>query len=252
MAIGVLFYPLKDKKYRKFLLIWLAIALLFANLSLIGITFQTIIFNLLFNIPLHIFSSLGLVKLLDYRPNFTSRYTLKRYVVLIVAVSCCFSTLRLVYFRGYIETVNVDEQEYNALIWVRNSTEKDALFLTYHYVNIEKTIATEKFVRSGQGQSWVVLIGERRVVLNLRGVFLTRGIDLNEVVKIASEIDLIYSTNDMQKTLQLLNSYFITYIYVGPDELERYGGILNKFENQHYFENVYLNDLVKIYRIKST
>jgi len=252
MVIGIFFYPMKEKKFRKFLLIWLAIALFFANLSLIGITFQTLIFNLLFNIPLHIFSSLGLVKLLDYRPNFTKRYTLKRYVVLILAVSCCFSTLRLVYFRGYVKTVNVDEQEYNALIWMRNNTEKDAVFLTYHYVNIEKTIADEKFARSGQGQSWVVLIGERRVVLNLRGVFLTRGIDLNEVVRIARDIDLIYMANDVKMTVQLLKSYSVNYIYIGPDEQERYEVAVNKFQNQKYFENVYLNNSVTIYKLKTT
>jgi hypothetical protein len=135
---------------------------------------------------------------------------------------------------------------------VRNNTEKDAVFLTYHYVNIEKTIANKKFARSGQGQSWVVLIGERRVVLNLRGVFLTRGIDLNEVVRIARDIDLIYMANDVKMTVQLLKSYSVNYIYIGPDEQERYEVAVNKFQNQKYFENVYLNNSVTIYKLKTT
>lgn len=266
MIIGVLFYPMKETKIRDFLLLWLAIALFLANIPLIGTTYQaaiialllanTHVFTLLLNIPVYIFSSLGLVKILDLKPiGWPIRwFNFKRYGILLLVITCCFSTFLVIYIRGYKIRAGsmATEEEYNALMWVRKNTKKDDLFLTFHYINMEKTEIRGKLVRAGRGHSWVTIIGERRVLLNLKAVFLSRGINRSELVVIASDIDFIYTSTNAQKTIQLLESYFVTYIYVGPDEQERYEVAMNKFGNQKYFDNVYLNDLVTIYKLKTT
>ncbi|MFX1301389.1 MAG: hypothetical protein ACFFDE_10710 [Promethearchaeota archaeon] len=144
------------------------------------------------------------------------------------------------------------EEEYNALMWVRKNTKKDDLFLTFHYIHMEKTEIQGKLVRAGRGHSWVTIIGERRVLLNLKAVFLSRGINRSELTVIASDIDFMYTSTNVEKTIQLLESYSVTYIYVGPDEQERYEVAMNKFGNQKYFNTVYLNDLVTIYKLKTT
>lgn len=271
MIIGILFYPMKDKKPRNFLYLWLIIAVFLANVALIAIRVQSTIsvlllannhiFSLLLNVPFYIFASLGLVKILDFKPNkwSTPWHFFRRYGVPLLVIACSLSLLRMVYINGYAvndlptaHTVyTAPEQEYTALIWVRENTELDAVFLTYHYTDLEATKIAEEPIRIGRGHSWVTDIGQRRVLLNRQGHFLIRGIDYREFVRIGSDIDLIYTSKDVQQTMQVIKAYPISYIYVGPDELQQYGDGVDKFENQNYFEPVYFNDLVKIYRLKS-
>ena len=168
----------------------------------------------------------------------------------LLLITSCFSTFHLVYTKGYERTFTIKEQEYDALLWVRRNTKNDSTFLTYHYIDIEATKIREHITRNGRGYSWVTTIGERRVVLNIYGGFLSRGYDYNEFVEIAYNIDEIFTIKDLKKTVQLIKLYPISYIYVGPDEQEQYRDAVNKFENQNYFESVYFNDLVKIYTLK--
>jgi hypothetical protein len=272
MIIGILFYPMKEKKTRNFLYLWLVIALVLANVAVIAMQVQSTIsvlllanshiFSLLLNVPFYMFASLGLVKILDFKPPTqwsTPWHFFRRYGVPLLIIACSLSVLRMVYINGYVvndlptaQTVyTAQEQEYTALIWVRENTELDAVFLTYHYTDIEATKIAKEPIRIGRGHSWVADIGQRRVLLNRQGHFLIRGIDYQEFVRIGSDIDLIYTSQDVQQALQLINSYPISYIYVGPDELQQYGDGVDKFENQHYFERVYYNELVKIYRLQS-
>jgi uncharacterized membrane protein len=220
------------------------------------------IFSLLLNVPFYIFSSLGLAKILDFKPPTkwsTPWHIFRRYGVPLLIIACSLSVLRMVYINGYVvndlptaQTVyTAQEQEYTALIWVRENTELDAVFLTYHYTDLEATRIAEEPIRVGRGHSWVADIGQRRVLLNRQGHFLIRGIDYREFLRIGSDIDLIYTTADIQHAIQVIHTYPISYIYVGPDELQQYGDGVDKFENQNYFEPVYFNDLVKIYRLKT-
>ncbi|MFX1521323.1 MAG: hypothetical protein ACFFCD_15525 [Promethearchaeota archaeon] len=271
MIIGILFYPMKEKKTRNFLYLWLLIALFLANVALIAMRVQSTIsvlllanshiFSLLLNVPFYIFSSLGLVKILDFKPSTkwsTPWHFFRRYGVPLLIIACSLSVLRMVYINGYavndLSTAQIvytaQEQEYTALIWVRENTELDAMFLTYHYTDLEATRIAKHPISVGRGHSWVADIGQRRVLLNRQGHFLIRGIDYREFLRIGSDIDLIYTTADIQHAIEVIKTYPISYIYVGPDELQQYGDGVNKFENQNYFERIYFNDLVKIYRLK--
>lgn len=270
MVLGVFSYSMENKT-RKFLLLWLAMALFLANLVPVGLALQTHTFTLLLNIPVYIFSSLGLIKILEldlskYQnnwlikkletariPSFFNINTLKRYIVTLLLISCCISPLfQFVYTLGYEKNMLVEEQEYNALIWLRENIDENAIFLTFHYINIEKSRISGTYARAGRGHSLVTTIGERRVLLNLRAVFLSKGMNHNETMRIAADIDFIYTSNDLQKSIHLLELYSVTCIYIGPDEQERYPVAIHKFENQKYFESVYLNNLVTIYELKTT
>ena len=215
MIIGILFYPMKEKKTRNFLYLWLVIALFLANVAVIAMQVQSTvsilflanshIFSLLLNVPFYMFASLGLMKILDFKPPTkwsTPWHYYRRYGVPLLIIACSLSVLRMVYINGYVvndlptgQTVyTAQEQEYTALIWVRENTELDALFLTYHYTDIEATKIAKEPIKIGRGHSWVADIGQRRVLLNRQGHFLIRGIDYQEFVRIGSDIDLIYTT----------------------------------------------------------
>lgn len=270
MVLGVFSYSMENKT-RNFLLLWLVMALFLANLVPIGIGLQTHNFTLLLNLPVYIFSSLGVIKILEldlsnYQSNWlikkieNSRIpsvfninTFKRYIIPLVLISCCISPLfQFVYTFGYEKNMLVEEQEYNALMWIRENTDANAVFLTFHYINIEKSTISGTYARAGRGHSLVPTIGERRVLLNLRAVFLSKRMNHNETLRLASDIDFIYTSDDLQKSIQLLESYSVNCIYVGPDEQERYEIAIYKFESQKYFENVYSNNLVTVYELKTT
>jgi hypothetical protein len=270
MILGLFSYSMDDNT-RKFLLLWLTMALFLANLVPVGIALQTHNFTLLLNIPVYIFSSLGLVKILEFDlsnwntnwlikkletfgiPSFFNINNFKRYIVPLMLVSCCISPVfQFVYTFGYEKNMFVEEQEYSALIWIQENTDTNAVFLTFHYINIEKSEISGEYKRAGRGHSLVTTIGERRVLLNLRAVFLSKGMNHEEIMNLATDIDFIYTSNDLQKCLTMLESYSIKYIYLGPDEQERYTVAMEKFENQKYFEGVYINNLVTIYKLKTS
>ena len=70
-----------------------------------------------------------------------------------------------------------------------------------------------------------------------------------EVEKRITDVRSIYSTDDEQKTLELMDKYNISYVYIGKLERQMYHINLDKFENETYFELVFL-DSVTIYKLK--
>ncbi|MCQ1534302.1 hypothetical protein FTO70_01025 [Methanosarcina sp. KYL-1] len=76
------------------------------------------------------------------------------------------------------------------------------------------------------------------------------GRDRAEVRTRIKDISSIYNTDSEEKAIELIEKYNISYVYIGELERDRYGGRLDKFEDETYFELVYLGS-VKIYRIKN-
>ncbi len=73
----------------------------------------------------------------------------------------------------------------------------------------------------------------------------------DEIRQRVKDADTIYSTHDVPLAIDLLDKYNVSYIYIGTAEREQYdeSGGLDKFENEDYFECVYLGS-VRIYQLK--
>ncbi|WP_440946992.1 DUF2298 domain-containing protein [Methanosarcina sp. T3] len=70
-----------------------------------------------------------------------------------------------------------------------------------------------------------------------------------EVEKRVKDVRSIYSTGDEKKTMELMDKYNVSYVYIGKLERKTYSVKLDKFENETYFEPVY-RDTVTIYKLK--
>ncbi|AKB73750.1 hypothetical protein MSLAZ_0489 [Methanosarcina lacustris Z-7289] len=70
-----------------------------------------------------------------------------------------------------------------------------------------------------------------------------------EVEMRITDVRSIYSTGNEKKTLELMDKYNISYVYIGKLERQMYRVNLDKFENETYFELVF-RDSVLIYKLK--
>jgi len=70
----------------------------------------------------------------------------------------------------------------------------------------------------------------------------------DEILARAADGDRIYNTQDMCVATDLLNKYNVSYVYIGATERARYGRGLDKFEDEDYFECVYIGS-TRIYML---
>lgn len=131
-----------------------------------------------------------------------------------------------------------DKGEYLAISWIRREIAGTPVILEAPGGN---SYSTDSRVSAFTGLP--TLIGWR-----WHEIMWGRGWD--EVGPRVKDADTIYNTHDIPLAIDLLNRYDVSYIYIGAAERERYGesGGLDKFENEDYFECVYIGS-VRIYRL---
>lgn len=136
-------------------------------------------------------------------------------------------------YTNRMELVGIEEVK--AGEWIRENTEKYALFLVNPYNSGE-------FVWSAP----VGLFGERRILLD--------GVEPGQITESTSFKDLeadimsIFTSDNYQVVKTLLDKYKISYIYYGPDEREDYGKTAGVFEK--YLDTVYSSEKVKIFKVE--
>jgi len=132
-----------------------------------------------------------------------------------------------------MELVSIEEVK--AGEWIRENTEKYALFLINSYKRGE-------FAWNGA----VGLFGERRILLG--------GVDPGEITEstpfkdLEGDIMSIFTSDNYQVVKTLLDKYKVGYIYYGPYEREDYGEKAEMFEE--YLETVYSSEKVKIFKVE--
>jgi YYY domain-containing protein len=67
----------------------------------------------------------------------------------------------------------------------------------------------------------------------------------------AADVNTIYGTMSAEYAIRLMEKYNISYIYIGTTERARYGRGTDKFEDEDYFECVYMGS-ARIYKLKSS
>jgi uncharacterized membrane protein len=120
--------------------------------------------------------------------------------------------------------------EYNVGMWVRNNTEEQAVFLTYYSIHSPPT-----------------MIGGRIRVASYVNWAYGHGVPLDDINKRFHDIDLAY-TNNEEEMRQVVETYNVTYIYVGTEELNKYPGCVSRFNSVKWLEPVY-NESLRVYKV---
>ncbi|AKB38571.1 hypothetical protein MSSAC_3981 [Methanosarcina siciliae C2J] len=72
----------------------------------------------------------------------------------------------------------------------------------------------------------------------------------SEVRQRIKDVRSIYSTGNEKKALELMDKYNVSYVYIGNLERQMYSVKMDKFEDETYFEPVYMGT-VTIYKLKN-
>lgn len=126
-------------------------------------------------------------------------------------------------------------EEVKAGEWIRENTEKYALFIVNPYNRGE-------LPRNAP----VGLFGERRILLD--GMQPGQITEFTPFKDLEADIMSIFTSEDYQVVKTLLDKYKVTYVYYGPNEREDYGKKAEMFEK--YLETVYSSEKVKIFKVK--
>jgi hypothetical protein len=120
--------------------------------------------------------------------------------------------------------------EYNVGMWVRNSTEEKAVFLTYYSIHCPPT-----------------MIGGRLRVASYVNWPYGHGLALDDVYSRIDDVNLAY-TGSEDDLRQVVEAYDVMYIYVGKEELNKYPGCTVRFNSVEWLELVYNDDLL-VYKV---
>ena len=120
--------------------------------------------------------------------------------------------------------------EYNVGMWVRNNTEEQSVFLTYYSIHSPPT-----------------MIGGRLRVASYVNWAYGHGVPLDDINKRFNDIDLAY-TGSEEDLRQVVETYNVTYIYVGREELNEYPGCVTRFNSVEWLEPVY-NESLRVYKV---
>jgi len=111
--------------------------------------------------------------------------------------------------------------EYNLGMWVRDNTEERAIFLTYYSIHCPPT-----------------MIGGRLRVASYVNWAYGHGVALDDIYERFDDVDLAY-TGSEDDLRQVIETYNVTYIYVGEEELSHYPICVARFDNVKWLEPVY-------------
>lgn len=132
----------------------------------------------------------------------------------------------------------LERGDYNAIKWIQENLNGTPVIL-------EATSDQSSYTYTSRVSANTGLL----TVLGWAGHERFWGRDPAEVRERIKDISTIYTTNNEEATLKLIKKYNISYVYIGQLENEKYGRNLDKFEDENYFELVYLGS-VKIYKVK--
>jgi hypothetical protein len=120
--------------------------------------------------------------------------------------------------------------EYNLGMWVRNNTPEQAVFLTYYSIHSPPT-----------------MIGGRLRVASYVNWAYGHGVPYDDIQKRFADVNRAY-TGSEEDLRQVVETYNVTYIYVGEEELSHYPGCVERFNSITWLEPVY-GESLRIYKV---
>jgi hypothetical protein len=187
-------------------------------------------------IPLGILAGRGFVffvqKLQMYLHQISSLRITKSMTTIIIISLLVLSSVLTGLMAIYYSTPDfyVTQNEINAMQWIQENTEDDAIFIcNYDFYEI-------------------AVFADRKVVFANPRFMSQYKMDVNERI---NDVDTFYTTLDQSQIKEIIQKYDIGYVYVGRMENEAYSTKgLEKFDNwKNVFVEVYKQSDIAIYRI---
>ncbi len=155
---------------------------------------------------------------------------IRKSVALVLLLLSVLTTASVVIYNVGTSSQAASWDEYNLGIWVRENTEEQTVFLTYYSIHCPPT-----------------MIGGRLRVASYVNWPYGHGLELDDIYKRLYDIDLAY-TGNADDLRQVVETYNVTYIYVGREELREYPGCVARFNSVEWLEPVYSESL-RVYKV---
>jgi hypothetical protein len=177
-------------------------------------------------VPIAVLAALVLARMWNWK-----RW-LKPVVVLLVVFSVLTSVSVVLYNTGTRYT-GASWDEYDLGLWVRSNTPERSVFLTSYNTGIHCPPA---------------MIGGRLVVSSYINWPYGHGVSLQDIYMRQEDIDKAYNGTESDLK-QVVQTYKVSYIYVGNDELSNYPRCVEHFANVSWLTPVYSVDNLHVYRV---
>jgi YYY domain-containing protein len=167
----------------------------------------------------------------------------------ILIVSCC-----IYLFTGTCSKITLDHNPptLDGIEYLNESERGEYLVILWIRSNIAGTpVILEAPGRSYSTGSRISAFTGLPTVIGWQGHERMWRKDYDGVRLRTGDVDAIYSTPNINYAIGLLNKYNVTYIYIGTTERARYGRGSDKFEDEDYFECVYIGS-TRIYKLKGS
>jgi uncharacterized membrane protein len=155
---------------------------------------------------------------------------LKKSLALVLLLLSILTTASVIAYNVGTSYQAASWDEYNVGMWVRNNTEEQSVFLTYYSIHSPPT-----------------MIGGRLRVASYVNWAYGHGVPLDDINKRFHDIDLAYTGNE-EDLRQVVETYNVTYIYVGMEEQNKYPGCVAMFKSVEWLEPVY-NESILVYKV---
>jgi uncharacterized membrane protein len=157
---------------------------------------------------------------------------LRRSLALVLLLLSVLTTTSVITYNVGTSSQAVSWDEYNLGMWVRDNTEEQVVFLTYYSIHCPPTI-----------------IGGRLRVASYVNWPYGHGLALDDIYRRFDDIDLAYtgSEDDLRRVVE---TYNVSYIYVGSEELSHYPECVATFNGIEWLEPVY-NATFQVYKVAS-
>jgi hypothetical protein len=157
---------------------------------------------------------------------------LKRSLALVLLLLSVLTTASVITYNVGTSSQAVSWDEYNLGMWVRDNTEEQVVFLTYYSIHCPPT-----------------MIGGRLRVASYVNWPYGHGLALDDIYRRFVDIDLAYkgSEDDLRRVVE---TYNVSYIYVGGEELIHYPECVARFNGVEWLEPVY-SVTFQVYKVAS-
>jgi uncharacterized membrane protein len=155
---------------------------------------------------------------------------IRKSLALVLLLLSVLTTASVIAYNVGTSSQAASWEEYNLGMWVRDNTEEQAVFLTYPSIHCPPT-----------------MIGGRLRVASYMNWPYGHGVPLDDIHKRLDDIELAY-TGSEDDLRHVVETYNVTYVYVGSEELSNYQGCVALFNGVDWLEPVYSESL-RVYKV---
>ncbi|MBN1244928.1 hypothetical protein JXA31_04985 [Candidatus Bathyarchaeota archaeon] len=155
---------------------------------------------------------------------------IRKRIALVLLLLSVLTTASVITYNVGTSYQAANWDEYNLGMWVRNNTEERAVFLTYYSIHCPPA-----------------MIGGRLRVASYVNWPYGHGVALDDIHERFDDVDRAY-TGSEDDLRQVVETYNVTYIYVGEEELGHYTGCVARFNSVEWLEPVYDGSL-RVYKV---